>query len=121
MEMIIVFICIALIALAALWINIAHSEVLRRKLKEAKAENARLRYLLDEKSCELKWAIARTEAGVAHSVRIRDDEIDEMKERHAKELTAMQDRINAEQRRCAKLENMLMQKWREMRDVDIPE
>lgn len=121
MGMIIVFICIALIALAALWINIVHSEMLRRKLKESKAENQKLRYLLFEKNCELVRVRARAEAGAWHSVRIRDDEIDEMKERHAKELAAMQGRINAEQRRSAKLENMLMQKWREMRDVDIPE
>lgn len=116
METIIIFICIALIALAALWINIAHSEVLRRKLREKKAENVRLLYLLDEKNREIMCVKARADSGVCHSVRIRDDEIEELKEKHAKELAAMLDRLNEEQRRSVKLENMLMQKWREAND-----
>ena len=118
---IIIFVCITLIALAALWIDIIHSETLRRKLKQAKAENNALRYELDTARCELKWSIARAEAGVCHRVRIREDEIEDLKEKHAKELAQMMDRLNAEQRRSSKLETMLMQKWREMKDVDIPE
>ena len=119
METIIIFICIALVALAALWINIVHSEMLRRKLKQAKAEKNELLYELDVARCELSWAVARAEAGVCHKVRIREDEIEDLKEKHAKELAQMMDRLNAEQRRSSKLETMLMQKWREAKDVDI--
>lgn len=104
----IILVFIILTLLGVLYFNISWANGMRRKLEHEKQKTADLRCKLEEKRCELMWTKARADAGDCHSVRLRNDEIEALKEK-----------LKAEQHRSAKLEKMLMQKWREANDADI--
>ena len=104
----IILLTINFILLAILYFNISWSNGVRRKLEAEKARSADLRNRLDEKTKEATLLSARLEARECHKIMLRDGQTEKLKEYLA-----------AERRRSEKLEKMLMQKWREAKDVDI--
>lgn len=102
----IILLTINFVLLAILYFNISWSNGIRRKLETEKAKNADLRNRLDEKAKEATLLHARLEAREDHRIMLREAQTDRLKVQLADE-----------QRRSAKLEKMLMQKWREAKDV----
>ena len=100
MEIIILLI-INFVLLGVLYFDISWSNGLRRKLDIEKAKNADLRNRLDEKAKENVMLSARLEARECHRIMLRDDQIVTLK------------------RRADKLNKMVVQKWREAKNVDI--
>lgn len=106
----IILLTINFVLLAVLYFNISWSNGIRRKLDAEKTKNSILQNRLDEKTKEATLLSARLEARECHRIMLREGQTEKLKEQLA-----------AEQRRSAKLETMLMQKWREAKNVDIQE
>ena len=104
----IILVFITLTLLAVLYFNIAYSNNLRRKLEAEKTKNADLRCRLADHMAQNALLSARLEARECHRIMLREDQADKLKECLA-----------AEKRRSAKLEKMLMQKWRESKNADV--
>lgn len=102
----VILLTINFVLLAVLYFNISWSNGIRRKLEAEKAKNADLRNHLEEKTKETILLQARLEAREDHRIMLREAQTDRLKVQLADE-----------QRRSAKLEKMLMQKWREAKDV----
>ena len=106
----IILLTINFVLLGILYLNISWSNGVRRKLDAERAKNTDLRNRLEEKANEVAKLSARLESRECHKVMLRDGQTERLKEMLA-----------AEKRRSEKLEKMLVQKWREAKDVDIPE
>lgn len=102
----IILLTINFVLLAALYFNISWSNGIRRKLEAEKAKNSDLMKRLWQKTNESVLLQAKLEAREDHRIMLREAQTDKLKVQLADE-----------QRRSAKLEKMLMQKWREAKDV----